>query len=357
MFDLTDFQSQLLQAALYVLASVVVGVILHFVIQLGLKRGNLLKDITEVKTVTQKLSAPLRWLLILVCVYVVLPQIDFFEETVQHILQLLIIANSIWLIIRSIRVTRLVVMSRYDLSQEDNLQARKVYTQFHMIENILVFITIVLGVGIMLMTFEGIRQIGISLLTSAGIAGIILGFAAQKLIATILAGMQIAITQPIRIDDVVIVEGEWGWIEEITLTFVVVKIWDQRRMVLPTTYFIETPFQNWTRTTSQIMGTVFIETDFFVPFEAIRQEVTRVLESTPLWDKRVNVVQVTEAKAQTVEMRVLVSAADSPKAWDLRVLVREKLVEFIRDNYPESLPRTRVEMKDEQNGKQNQALG
>ena len=192
------------------------------------------------------------------------------------------------------------------------------------------------------MLFEEVRQLGISLFASAGVAGIIIGFAAQKLIATVLAGLQIAITQPIRIDDVVIIENEWGRIEEITLTYVVVKIWDQRRLVVPSTYFFEKPFQNWTRTSAEILGTVFLYTDYHVSFDALRKELTRLLESTPLWDKRVNVLQVTDAKEYGVEIRALVSAKDSPTAWDLRVFIREKMIEFIQKNYPESLPRTRV---------------
>jgi small-conductance mechanosensitive channel len=154
--------------------------------------------------------------------------------------------------------------------------------------------------------------------------------------------LQIAITQPIRLDDVVIIEGEWGRIEEIALTYVVVRIWDQRRLIVPSTYFFEKPFQNWTRTTSEILGTVFIYTDYHVSFEALREELTRLLKSTPLWDGKVNVLQVTDAKERSIEIRALMSAKDSGTAWDLRVFIREKLIEFLQKNYPESLPKTRV---------------
>ena len=172
-------------------------------------------------------------------------------------------------------------------------------------------IVIVFAIGIALMTFDGIREIGVSVITSAGIAGIILGLSAQKAIGTLLAGIQIAITQPIRLDDVVIVEGEWGRIEEIRLTYVVVTIWDQRRMVLPTTYFIEKPFQNWTRNTSEILGTVFLYTDYNVPVNELRQELTRLLESTDLWDGKVNVLQVTDSTEKSMELRALMSAKNS----------------------------------------------
>ena len=185
---------------------------------------------------------------------------------------------------------------------------------------------------------------GVSLFASAGVAGIILGFAAQKLIGNVLAGFQIAISQPIRIDDLVIVEKEWGWIEEINLTYVVVRIWDKRRLILPTTYFIDKPFQNWTRVSADILGTVFIYTDYTVPVDKLREELSRILKTDKNWDGKVNVLQVTDSTEQTMEIRALMSALDSPSAWDLRVNVREKLISYLQKNYPESLPKSRIEM-------------
>jgi small-conductance mechanosensitive channel len=247
-----------------------------------------------------------------------------------------------WLLIKSIHLARALIMRRYDISEKDNLKARKVFTQLRVLENIIIFIVILIASAIALMTFDSIRRIGISLFASAGVAGIIIGFAAQKLIASVLAGFQIALTQPIRINDVVIVEKEWGWIEEITLTYVVVRIWDKRRLILPSTYFIETPFQNWTRVSADILGTVFIYTDYTVPVDELRKELTRILEGTDLWDGQTNVIQVTNVMEQSLEIRALMSAADSPTAWNLRVLVREKLISFLQQNYPGSLPRTRI---------------
>ncbi|WP_303921629.1 mechanosensitive ion channel family protein [Draconibacterium sediminis] len=288
------------------------------------------------------------FLLLLVAVYfkifvekseLVSPDWYYFFNKVGSILLIVSIA---WGLMAILRAFKKVILSRLDTSQEDNLRQRKFLTQFNIMESIIYFLIVLISIGASLMLFEEVRQLGISLFASAGVAGIIIGFAAQKLIATVLAGLQIAITQPIRIDDVVIIENEWGRIEEITLTYVVVKIWDQRRLVVPSTYFFEKPFQNWTRNTSEILGTVFLYTDYHVPFDALREELTRLLESTPLWDKRVNVLQVTDAKEYGVEIRALVSAKDSPTAWDLRVFIREKMIEFIQKNYPESLPRTRV---------------
>ncbi|MHC4719751.1 MAG: mechanosensitive ion channel family protein [Planctomycetota bacterium] len=203
---------------------------------------------------------------------------------------------------------------------------------------------VILAAGTMLMTFPKVRQLGTTILASAGIIGIVVGMAAQRTIGTFIAGIQIAVTQPIRVDDVVIVENEWGRIEEITLTYVVVKIWDLRRLIVPITYFIEKPFQNWTRKTADILGTVFIYVDYTVPFDAMREQLQKILNESELWDKKVCVLQVTNATERTVEVRALMSAADASTAWSLRCEVREKLIEFIRNKYPQALPKFRAEL-------------
>lgn len=259
---------------------------------------------------------------------------------------ILIIIGGTWFVIELIARLKVLLLRQYDIEQENNLESRKVYTQINLLEKIANFIVILFGIGLILLSFEKIKELGIGLFASAGVAGIILGLSAQKIMGTLLAGIQIAITQPFRIEDAVVVEGEWGWIEEINLTYVVVRIWDKRRLVLPSTYFLDKPFQNWTRNSADIIGTVFLYTDYNVPFDALRAELTKLLEGTDLWDKKVNVLQVTDSKEFSVEIRILVSAKNSPTAWDLRVLIREKMIEFIQNNYPESLPRTRVELKD-----------
>jgi len=237
------------------------------------------------------------------------------------------------------------ILRRYRIDAKDNLQARRMYTQLSVIERILKVVIIFPALTFILLTFEKVRQIGFSLLASAGILSIILGFSAQKSLATLFAGIQIALTQPIRLDDVVIVENEWGWIEEITLTYVVVKIWDQRRLVVPITYFIEKPFQNWTRTSAEMLGTVYLYADYTLPVQEIRTELQRILENTPLWDQRVSVLQVTGANERTLELRALMSAEDSPTAWSLRCHVREKLIEFMQQNFPQHLPQLRIDME------------
>ena len=272
---------------------------------------------------------------------IILVNKEYISST-QNILNILIIASGAWISINFIQILRLLLLNKYDLSGKDNLRARKIYTQFRILERIIIFMIIFLAIAFALMTFASIRRIGVSLFASAGVAGIILGLAAQSMIGTILAGFQIAITQPIRIEDVVIVEGEWGWIEEITLTYVVVRIWDKRRLIVPTTYFIQKPFQNWTRTSADILGTVFLYTDYTMPLGELRTEFERLLKTTDLWDGNVGNVQVTGSNERTMEVRMLMSAADSPTAWDLRVFIREKLVEYLQKNHPDKLPVTRI---------------
>jgi len=204
-------------------------------------------------------------------------------------------------------------------------------------------IFVLLGIAFALLTFPDVRNIGTSLLASAGIAGLVVGIAARPALANLLAGLQIALTQPIRIDDVVIVEGEWGRIEDIGRAFVTVAIWDQRRLVVPLQYFIEKPFQNWTRSSSEILGTVFLWVDYGMPLDALRAELKRLCEETPLWDKRVCLIQVTEVSERAMQVRALVSAADAGRAWDLRCLVREGLLDYIRREHPQFFPRVRAE--------------
>lgn len=251
------------------------------------------------------------------------------------------------ILVRAINVLEDYFYLKYDLNKENNLKERKIRTQLQFVRKFIVSLIILVTIAIILLSFESMRKIGAGLLTGVGIGGIIIGFAAQKSLGNLLAGFQIAFTQPIRIDDVLIVEGEWGKVEEITLTYVVVNIWDQRRLILPITYFIEKPFQNWTRVSADLLGTVFLYLDYTIPIEPMRQELTRLLNENPLWDKRVNVVQVTDSiKDGTIEVRFLMSASNSSRAFDLRCYVREAMIAFIQKNYPDSLPKKRLELRD-----------
>ncbi len=249
-----------------------------------------------------------------------------------------------WLLVALVESGESAVLAAFRMDTEDNLRARQMHTQARVLARALQTLIVVLGLAGVLMTFPDIRQIGASLLASAGIAGLVLGLAARPVVASLIAGVQIAITQPITLDDVVIVEGEWGWIEEITATYVVVKIWDDRRLIVPLSRFMEQPFQNWTRRTSRLLGTVFVHCDYTVPVDAVREELTRLTEADNAWDGRVAIVQVTDTTDRTMELRALLSASSSPKLWDLRCRVREGLVAFLQREYPHSLPRVRLDM-------------
>jgi hypothetical protein len=262
----------------------------------------------------------------------------------NHLYLLLFLGALSWLLINCIRALRSILLKHYDLSASDNLRARAIHTQINVLTKILIAVIGVVTLAGLLMTFEGVRQIGVSLLASAGIVGVIAGFAAQRSLATLFAGIQLAFSQPIRVDDVVIVEGEWGRIEEITLTYVVMRIWDQRRLIVPIGHFLENPFQNWTRVSAELLGSVFLYTDYRLKVEELRRELLRILQQSDLWDGRVAGLQVTDSTEQCMVLRALMSAADSSKAWDLRCQVREKLIAFLQEKYPESLPRLRAEL-------------
>lgn len=235
------------------------------------------------------------------------------------------------------------LLQRFDISAADNLRARKIYTQVNVIGKVVKVIISLFAVATILMLFSEVRHIGTSLLASAGIVGIVAGVAAQKSLANLLAGFQIALAQPMRQDDVVIVEGEWGRIEEITLTYVVVHIWDDRRLVLPLSYFIEKPFQNWTRTSAQLLGSVFVWVDYAFPFEEGRRALERIIAASPRWDRRFWNLQVTDANERAVQLRILATAVDASTAWDLRCEIREKFIAYIQAEHPHALPQLRME--------------
>ncbi|MBN1817488.1 MAG: mechanosensitive ion channel [Sedimentisphaerales bacterium] len=326
--------------------AVAIALAIHFFIFFVLKRVAKETDTPLDESLVKHFFSPARCMTVLIALRVVMPLLSLSEEVLtacKQVFSLALIMTVSWLLIKSVYVLDDYVRFRYDIRAKDNLRARRIQTQLGVLKRLVIITVSIIALGTMLMTFERVRQLGTSLLASAGIAGLILGFAAQKTLATFVAGLQIAFTQPIRYDDVVIVEGEWGRIEEITLTYVVIRIWDQRRLVVPITYFIEKPFQNWTRTSAEMLGTVFLYVDHTVPVDAIRQRLREIVEGSEWWDGRVCGVQVTNATEKCIEVRALISAADSSGAWDLRCMVREKLIEFLQQNYPGSLPRIRTE--------------
>ncbi len=325
----------------------VVGLIGHYgLYRLFLWFTGRTKNITD-QALVRHCYRPAQWIILLLAARMSLPEFISADPVPleKHLFGILLIALVAWLTVKTIYVLEEYLLSKFDVSQADNLRARKIHTQLKVLKQIVFVVTIILALGTILMTFEKVRQLGTTILASAGIIGIVVGMAAQKTIGAFIAGLQIAITQPIRIDDVVIVENEWGRIEEISLTYVVVRIWDLRRLVVPITYFIEKPFQNWTRTSADILGTVFIYTDYSVPIDVVRQQLQKILNESELWDKKVCVLQVTNTTEKAIELRALMSAADASKAWTLRCQVREKLVEFLSNKYPAALPKIRAELE------------
>lgn len=346
--DIQTLNSSLPEWAFYfILCAIIAAATLLFkwMITAILKSRANANDYSLFSSVIRHLGKPLNFLLPLFFINAFLPYFEM-EPTAMRVfkkvLDLLLVIAFAYLLIKTIRIFEDFVYNTYRLEKSDNLKERKIRTQLQFVRKVAVSLVVIIAVSIVLLSFEGVRKIGAGLLTGVGIGGIILGFAAQKSLGNFLAGLQIAFTQPIRIDDVLVVEGEWGRVEEITMTYVVLNIWDQRRLILPINYFIEKPFQNWTRNTSEILGTAFIYVDQTFAVDALRTELERLLNLSDLWDRRVGILQVTDIKETVVELRALMSARNSSEAFDLRCYVRENLLKFIKENGENGLPKTRV---------------
>ena len=346
MTDLNGWESLTLATGL-VLAAALVGLAVYWILFFILLRLARRAGTTLGVGLGKRLRSPVRILLPLLAVTLAVPPLAFSDvatEALKHLFSLAIIAAITWLFINIALAVQDIVLSHFDVQIQDNLKARAVHTQLTILVKVVLVAIMIISAAFMLMTFDRIRHVGVSILASAGMIGIILGFAAQRSIATLFAGLQIALTQPIRIDAAVIVEGEWGRVEEITLTYVVIKIWDLRRLVVPVTYFLEKPFQNWTRVSANLLGTVFLYVDYSVPVDEVRRELQAILKVSALWDGQVGGVQVTNSSERTLELRLLMSAADSSKIFDLRCEVREKVLAFLQQNHPGSLPRVRADL-------------
>ncbi|MGE0006371.1 MAG: mechanosensitive ion channel family protein [Parvibaculaceae bacterium] len=264
---------------------------------------------------------------------------------VRHVLILASIVLIAWVALTALHIWMTVYLRRFKLEAADNLLARKHVTQIRILQRVADTLIVIVALSTALMTFEQVRQYGISLLASAGAAGLVIGLALQPVLKNIFAGIQLAMTQPIRIDDAILVENEWGNVEEITSTYVVVRLWDWRRLVLPLTYFIEQPFQNWTREGSALIGTAFLYTDYTAPVAELRSKLEEIAKASPLWDGQVRALQVTDLRERTMEIRMLVSARTSGQTFDLRCEVREKMISWLQDEHPGALPRWRGEME------------
>jgi small-conductance mechanosensitive channel len=347
---MTDSLSDLLSrfpwlgALVPALIATLVALIVHRVGGLVLLRGTQFSVVAH--TVVQRCQRAAQFalpLLALQMVWQAAPDDLRFINSVRHFNGLALIAAATWLVISAINGVTAGVVARHPANVADNLQARRVQTQATVLSRTAAVIALMAGGAIMLMTFPGARQVGASLLASAGVVGIVAGIAARPVFSNIIAGLQLALAQPFRIDDVLIVQGEWGRVEEITGTYVVLNIWDQRRLIIPLQWFIENPFQNWTRTSAQLMGSVFLNVDFRTPVAALRAELERLVPTLPEWDKRFFNLQVTDLTERTMQLRVLCTAASSGQAFDLRCKVREALIDFMQREYPQFLPTMRIQ--------------
>ncbi|MEN8688501.1 MAG: mechanosensitive ion channel domain-containing protein [Desulfobacterales bacterium] len=331
----------------YVVLAIITGLALNNLIFKILSKRLIEKETEYGIEFRRSLHSVFRILLPLFLVLLMIPSLPVSSQAglvSSRLLTVFMILMIGFLSIKMVHLGRNLVLRRYDINTKDNLKARAIHTQMNMLVKIAVIVIVIISGASCLMIFENVRQVGTSILASAGVIGIIIGFAAQRSIAALLAGLQLAITQPIRIDDVVIVDGEWGQVEEITLTYVVVRIWDLRRLVVPTSYFLEKSFQNWTRTSADLLGTVLIYADYRLPVDAVREHLGEIVKNHELWDGKVWRLHVTNATEKAIELRALVSAANSGDAWELRCFVREKLLAFLQSNYPESLPKVRAEI-------------
>lgn len=299
-------------------------------------------------TAARRLRRPARWIVVLTATAFALPFLPVpsaYADLTHKVLGILWFVALGWLMIASVYLFEDLLLRRYDITEKDNLRTRRIRTQLQFMRRIVIGLLLLIDAGLILSLFHNskIWHYGAGLLASAGLASLALATAAKSTVSNLLAGLQVAVTETIRIDDVVIVQGEWGRIEEITTTYVVIALWDQRRLIVPLNYFIENSFQNWTRSTSDLMGAAFLYVDYSVPVDELRPELTRILESSPLWDRRVNALQVTNLSEHSMEIRCLMSARNSSELFDLRCLVRERMTAFIQKNYPEAFPRTRFD--------------
>ena len=293
------------------------------------------------------LGRPARAIFILTCLLAVLPSVPHLpynlDLSLRHGFVMAIVIAMGWFGVGLVYVGETVTIRRYDLTAEDNVQARRVRTQLLLFRRLLIGFVVVLDAGLLLWSFDNpkIWHYGSGLLASAGVASLILATAAKSTAANVLAGLQIALTEPIRIDDVVVVQGEWGRIEEINSAYVVIKIWDLRRLIVPLSYFIENSFQNWSREQTDIMGTAFLYVDYSLPVDKLRAKLDEIVHGHPNWDKKVCGLQVTNLSEKTMELRCLMSSHNSSLNFDLRCDVREKMTEYIRENFPDAFPTTR----------------
>ncbi|WP_416898088.1 MAG: mechanosensitive ion channel family protein [Minwuia sp.] len=324
-------------------AAIVAAVILHAIAFAILRR--VFDEDGPGRHAVQRVRGLTRLAAILLALFIVLPAADFdpaIAETARHALKIGMAVLLGWSGVAAIGTVSGWIERRHRIDVADNLEARRIHTQIKILRRTGIAIVVLFAAGAVLITFPAVRAFGVSFFASAGLAGLVLGFAARPILTNLIAGIQVALTQPIRIDDVVIVEGEWGWVEEIKATYVVIRIWDWRRLIVPLSNFIEKPFENWTRETASIIGTVFWHVDYRAPIGEMRAKLEELAAANPRWDKDIVNLQVVDSGQATITVRALLSARSSPEAWDLRCEIREAMLTWLREEHPEALPRVRA---------------
>jgi small-conductance mechanosensitive channel len=326
--------------------AVVIALVLHAVAFRIMKRIAQRSDSASDAVLIKRLSSPTRVSLVALALVLVAREVPMLAAVWAKVASFVMPILVGWMVLAILRALVETMKLRAGVSAEDNLKARRKRTKLTMINRLATFTVVFMVVGLVLLSIPGVRDIGVTLVASAGLAGLAVGAAAQPALKSLIAGIQMAITEPINIDDVVIVEGEWGWIEDIHTTYVVVKIWDERRLIVPTNYFLEKPFQNWTKSTAQLLGAVKLYLDPATRIEPIRQEFERLINAHRLWDGRYQAAQVTGAERDAIELRLLMSAKDSLVLFDLRCEIREAMLEWLANNQPDAFARSRLASPD-----------
>ncbi|MFP4054419.1 MAG: mechanosensitive ion channel family protein [Phycisphaerae bacterium] len=340
-----DFLDTFGRPAAWLAGAVVAAILLHTAMLLVLRFCARRTRFDVDDWLVRYLSAPARLTMVSLAALWVMPMLGLTssaDRMLRHGISLVIVAGVFWLLSRAVTVLQKVMLARWEISPTSTVRTRRLNTQVALLGR---FIRLTLGIvafGAILMTFPAVQKVGVGVLASAGAVGIVIGIAAQRTLGNVMAGVMIAFTQPIRIDDVVFLEGEWGRIEEVTLTYVVVRVWDLRRLVVPITYFVEQPFQNWTRLSPDLLGYSLLYLDHNAPIPRINEQLRKICEQSENWDGKVAEVQIIDSTETTVLAWALVSAGGAWKAWDLRCEVREKLIEWMREEIPWALPRRRL---------------
>ncbi|RKF21604.1 mechanosensitive ion channel family protein [Altericroceibacterium spongiae] len=341
--DFPSWAPMAMRALIAGILAVTIALLIHHVLFRLLRRFAKASDTKSDNIVVRRLGRPSRYAMIALALVMAghsIPTLEEFWESISGIVMPLLIG---WMAVAILHALIEAMILRNDISMPDNRAARRRRTRLSIFSRIATFLIVFITIGLMLLAIPGVRDIGVTLVASAGLAGLAVGAAAQPALKSLIAGFQMALTEPVIVGDAVIIGGEWGWVEEIRTTYVVVKVWDERRLVVPTSKFLDEIFQNWTKTTSELLGTVYLYVDPLTDLEAIRKKYMELVESNDRWDGRVKHMQITDLTRDAVEVRLLMTARDSPTLYDLRCDIREALIRWIRETRPEAIVRQRIQ--------------